>query len=582
MNFLKKIDHYLLLNYPTLWHSKIHFLIPTAIVLNLCFYFWGYNFTNDEHLIQENFIGYYFSSFGFLFHLLILITILIFWLISFLKKNAYKRLYPLKKYHFTILFVLFFISIIGLITPAYSFFKGSQAKIRTTHPWESYVSEIKSINLAKAFLPGSSTNYNFTDYYIWKLFVKTGHEYYLFNGNDTLKSYEGYDSYTYQNKHYSPHLHPENNIYIENKPFQFYLTKKIPCNSGSEKIISHFYTTNDDSTHAFLDFRNYHSNAFSVETRYYLSDLGITQRYLPNQEASLKHADFNDNENRSYFLSLIQEKNKAGITQVLENFKAILLKYRIQHCMDPEQLVRLFIQTDFSGASFRCYNRSYDDYEAPCHPISIETYLKEDHLYLASANEYQLERAMQNIQDAHTLDFSTFYFWTSVLITIGISIFFMLIYFSTKRGFIFSLVFFIALFIINLIIYISIFNWYREHHYPFYRIFEFKLITSQLLINCLLLILLGIWSIYKNWIKVLQEILLVSGFLVVGFFPLASVLFLDAFNIQFVTDECGDHNRVHVVSQQFLKMEYLVPAFVLCVFIYTRLFKKHIVNPSKT
>ena len=88
---LKKIQNYLLRNYPIVWNTKFIPMGITIIIFNIFFFFFGL-------FVGEDFTDYYntstsaklFKTISYLASILILII----WLIFYLKNNGLKSFYP--------------------------------------------------------------------------------------------------------------------------------------------------------------------------------------------------------------------------------------------------------------------------------------------------------------------------------------------------------------------------------------------------------------------------------------------------------------------------------------------------------
>ena len=137
---LKKIQNYLLRNYPIVWNTKFIPMGITVIIFNIFFFFFG--FFSDS----IDFTDYYNTSTSVeLFKpisCLISILILIIWLIFYLKNNGLKSFYPKNTKKLYLEWLLTFILISGNLLYFYSFSQGIKFKER------SYASkeEVKKIN----------------------------------------------------------------------------------------------------------------------------------------------------------------------------------------------------------------------------------------------------------------------------------------------------------------------------------------------------------------------------------------------------------------------------------------------------
>ena len=156
---LKKIQNYLLINYPIVWNTKFIPMGITVIIFNIFFFFFG--FFSDS----IDFTDYYNTSTSVeLFKpisCLISILILIIWLIFYFKNNGLKSFYPKNTKKLYLEWLLTFILISGNILYSYSYSQGIKFKERTYASKEEVKKINKLLSQIDVIIPNSDYQYRY-------------------------------------------------------------------------------------------------------------------------------------------------------------------------------------------------------------------------------------------------------------------------------------------------------------------------------------------------------------------------------------------------------------------------------------
>ena len=156
---LKKIQNYLLRNYPIVWNTKFIPMGITVIIFNIFFFFFG--FFSDS----IDFTDYYNTSTSVeLFKpisCLISILILIIWLIFYLKNNGLKSFYTKNTKKLYLEWLLTFILISGNILYSYSYSQGIKFKERTYASKEEVKKINKLLSQIDVIIPDSDYQYTY-------------------------------------------------------------------------------------------------------------------------------------------------------------------------------------------------------------------------------------------------------------------------------------------------------------------------------------------------------------------------------------------------------------------------------------
>lgn len=163
MNFIKKINKYLLENYPIIWNTRLVWMLGIGMLTHILFFILGYvAVTNQEDIVsQYNLKEFYYDTSIVYYNILLSIIILLIWVIYYIQNNAFKNFYKLKKgtllLHFFIVCGIVFLN----ISQHYSFYKGIKLKVRNLYDWKEVDADIKQLNNTAVFLNNNKTNYGF-------------------------------------------------------------------------------------------------------------------------------------------------------------------------------------------------------------------------------------------------------------------------------------------------------------------------------------------------------------------------------------------------------------------------------------
>lgn len=161
MNFINKINKYLLENYPLIWNTRLVWMIGINILIHLIFFIIGYSTVNNIEDLKEQYKlnQFFYDTSAVYYNFLISIFMLLIWIVFYLRNNAFKNLYVVKKgmlfKQFCIILVIFFIS----ISQFYSFKQGLITKVKSLYNWQEVDKDIKTFNKTALFLVQNQLNY---------------------------------------------------------------------------------------------------------------------------------------------------------------------------------------------------------------------------------------------------------------------------------------------------------------------------------------------------------------------------------------------------------------------------------------
>ena len=95
MNFINKINNYLIQRYPTIWNTRIVWMLAISLLVHIVFYFIGFiSHSSPLSLQNSRVIDDYFSSGVIMVHIIVSMLMLVGWLVYMFKNNGFKNFYP--------------------------------------------------------------------------------------------------------------------------------------------------------------------------------------------------------------------------------------------------------------------------------------------------------------------------------------------------------------------------------------------------------------------------------------------------------------------------------------------------------
>ena len=203
MNFINKINKYLLEHYPLIWNTRLVWMLGVNIIVHLLFFLIGFCTVNDladlkAHHKLDNF---FYNTSNVYYNVLISIFILLIWIIFYLRNNAFKNLYSIKKGMIFQQFCIVFFIILISTTQFYSFKTGLKIKTRSLYSWEEIDKDIKVFNKFSLFLAQNQVEYEIDKKQYpapFPLKVAIGYNHNLTDNIDTTQAFIKMDDYFLQ------------------------------------------------------------------------------------------------------------------------------------------------------------------------------------------------------------------------------------------------------------------------------------------------------------------------------------------------------------------------------------------------
>lgn len=360
MQKINQFNQYLLEKYPTIWNTKIVWMLSAGIIVHILFFIIGYvSHINPKSLQTSNVTDDYFRDGIILIHLIISILMIVGWLIMMFKNNAFKNFYPNSKGKLFSQFFQYFVIIFVCTTFYFPYMIGFRMYINNKYPDAEMKKNIETINLGKAFLSQDLELYTLDNRVAPKpfenLFCETDikkidrskkyHVYY----NRVYQFNTVYSKTSYKKDSYSEFIVPEPErsqkieaIYSERnggKSETFYFKKDVVDMSSYIKSdgIS-FYNFSD----LFYEYENRISDYRNI--RYYEDD-SADNRFT---ELKKKKAEINRKT-----AELLDKNNAAEIEKLLSQFLKISSQFAIENNLEAKQWTKMvYAPTDFKVRYF--------------------------------------------------------------------------------------------------------------------------------------------------------------------------------------------------------------------------------------
>ena len=377
MNFINKINKYLIERYPTIWNTRIVWMLAINLLVHILFYFIGFvSHSNPVSLQSSRVIDDYFSSGVIMIHIIISMLLLVGWLVYMFKNNGFKNFYPTSNIKLFGQFVCYLVIVFASITFYFSYMFGLRSYVNVAYPNDELVKNVEIINKAYPFLSVGYQDYTldkkaypkpFYDLYCEtnsdlidhnkKYFETNGYEYQFYSlykvaiaARDTNGDFK-YPAAEYKNG--TDLAYKE----VVNDTCMYYFKKDVVDLSADIKTpnLSYynfsrvFYTLSFDEID-FYDRYNYsYTSSYSTETAVY---------------------DINPNINKNYefskqFSAILDRKNPEEIKKILNDFLEVSKQYKIKTNLDTDKWFKLIYHPD----NFEVKNFIFEDEHTYAYPI---------------------------------------------------------------------------------------------------------------------------------------------------------------------------------------------------------------------
>lgn len=355
MNFINKINNYLIERYPTIWNTKIVWMLTINVIIHVLFYIIGYvSHRNPVSLQSNRVIEDYFSSGLILVHIILSMLLLVGWLVSMFKNNGFKNFYPTSTLKLFGQFACYLIIIFISITFYFSYMFGFRAYINKAYPNDELVKNVEIINKAYPFLSVDYQNYQLNR----RAYPDVFKDLYCENSRDLID---------YNQKYFK----------IRDEIYQFYSVYKVSVTEKDEynefkypakeyknsTSLAYKRISGDTCTYYFkkevmdvssyiktkeLSYYNFSKVFYTLEfgtidfyDRYYL----YSNHYA--EPASAYDGDIDKNTQLNKQLAeILDRKNPEEIKKILEDFLKVSKQFKIRNNLKTESWFKLVYHPD--------------------------------------------------------------------------------------------------------------------------------------------------------------------------------------------------------------------------------------------
>lgn len=356
---MKKINQYLLETHPTIWNTKLVWMLLITLVIHIIFFFIGYVSHIDPISLQSNSVQDDFFSHGYIFvQVTISIILIVGWLISLFKNNAFKNFYPNSKWKLFSQFLQYFIIVFASTTFYYSFMMGFKTFIVTNYPDKEMNKNIDIINRSYPFLSQNMGHYTLNNRLspepFAKLYCETDidkidrskkyfvyynrvYQFYTTYSKKTTKK-DKYGEYVEVQPEFSKNIQPVN---VENDG-----TTQTSYFRKDVVDLSSYITTTQPSYYNFSELLYDHDNWQKESQRYPSEDYNLG--FMSNSESKQRKAEINRKT-----IELLKKKDPEVIEKLLSEFLEISKKYKISNNLNAKEWTKLvFHPSEFEVKKF--------------------------------------------------------------------------------------------------------------------------------------------------------------------------------------------------------------------------------------
>ena len=408
---IKRIDKYLIENYPLIWNTKIVWMVLILLGAHAIFYIAGFFSYNEPKDLNTYSLFYkYFRNGAIWIGILFSILSFILWLNKYFKQNAFKSFYPKTNCSLYMEFVWIFIICFMNISFYISYTEGLRQRISNSITMAELEREVDIVNKGEVFTLRNSYLYNerCVPVSVFDSLVSEEEVLRLYVKNQVEHSYA--DEWR--------NVNPANYLWYKDRLPQPYYTNveftvllaahfpnRVPVGIGQK----HLNTTKESDIEEVVITEPLYDNYYGYTTEG-LNSL-YNYCYLP--------VAFHSDKDREYYAQhradLLQNEKKAEIETILNDYLALADKYEISYRFEDAKWIDYvynppyyFIDYDLSR------DTDYDYYN--------DGYKKIDHI------GYELAYCMDNLVESKSNVISL----ESVLILLYLALFFSILIYTFR------------------------------------------------------------------------------------------------------------------------------------------------------
>ncbi|MCA6065878.1 hypothetical protein JI747_001725 [Chryseobacterium sp. RG1] len=348
MQKIYKFNQYLLEKYPTIWNTKIIWMVLAGIVIHILFFIIGYfSHVNPVSLQKFEVKDDYFRDGMIFIHLIISILMIVGWLVMMFKNNAFKNFYPSSKSKLFLQFVQYFIIIFSCTTFYFSYMTGFKMFITNKYPDREMLANIDVINEATPFLSQEMNNYTLDNRKYPKIFndlycetnineINRNKKYFVYH-NNVYQFYSVFSKISYKKDKY------------HNYEFPAKMDKKLLAYSEKKENCEVFYFKKE-----VVDLSSYIKTTgmtyYNFSDIFYDNELNNKAGYSEDDSYNLFVNDYiKDLQNKKSYainkgvVELLDKKNPTEVETLLSKFLKISKEFGIKNNLEPKQWTKMIV-----------------------------------------------------------------------------------------------------------------------------------------------------------------------------------------------------------------------------------------------
>lgn len=416
MNFIKKINKYLIERYPTIWNTRIVWMLAINILIHIMFYVIGYvSHTDPTSLQNSNVIDDYYTSGLIMVHIIISLLLLVGWLVYMFKNNGFKNFYPTSNIKLFGQFLCYLVIIFTSITFYFSYMFGFRTYINQAYPNDELVKNVNIINKAYPFLSLEYQDYEISKKGYPKLFM----DLYCETNDDLINYNKKY--FTTQDKVYQFYSIYSVPITQKDENWQFKYPAKeyksgVPLAYKNIKNDTCYYYFKKDVVDVSAHFKTQELSYYNFSRVFYelnFEEIDYYERYnYSYYTEEPAYYEVNPNENKNYELSkdlteLLNRNNQTEIKKLLNDFLEVSKQYKIKTNLTTDKWFKLiYFPENFEVKNFIAEYENendgyYNGYSAPpveaAPPVEFDTLTTDA---AASTTEAATDATVQAVKTA--------------------------------------------------------------------------------------------------------------------------------------------------------------------------------------
>lgn len=350
MNIFSKINQNLLERYPSIWNTKIVWILSIAFCVHLLFFVIGLlSHSNPTSLQNYYVLDDYFNSGLVLANIVISILLLVGWLVYMFKNNSFKNFYPTSSLHLFGQFFQYFIIVLFSTTFYYSYMFGFQTYVNVKYDDAKMIKQIDLVNKVYPFLTFEPSTYLVTN----KQYPEAFSELYCEtdpNKIDTSKKY-----YTYYNSFYQFYDLYAITVTERDSLNRFIYPKREELNAiplaytnEQEKKCIFYFKKNVADVSEFIKNANMNYGNFSDVLYIFGSGKGTSyghSNYYDYPEAEKDVDKSIGVKQNKQIVELLKRNNKQEFKKLFSEFLALSDEYQIKHNLTDEVWLKLVFES---------------------------------------------------------------------------------------------------------------------------------------------------------------------------------------------------------------------------------------------